>query len=183
VFPQRSKVSALSTVPGGISLYVLDSNGKVWTNFFPASNGSLSWNGWFDLPGDNVFPQGSTVTALSTVPGGTSLYVVGFDDKVWTNFFPAADGSLKWNGWFALGHNVFPKGAKVAALNAGSGATGLYALSSDGKVWTNFFPGSDDPREWEGWWPVAFLPYVTWLPAPPQLQSTPFSRANPLRVS
>jgi hypothetical protein len=183
VFPEGSTVTALSTMRGGTSLYVLGFDRKVWTNFFPAADGSARWNGWFALPGDNVFPEGSDVTALSTVPGGTSLYVLGFDGKVWTNFFPAADVSAHWNGWFPLGDNVFPEGSDVAALSTVRGGTSLYVLGFDGKVWTNFFPAPDRPREWDGWWPLLFPPYISWLPAAPGLEATAFSKDNPLRAS
>jgi hypothetical protein len=183
VFPERSTVTALSTVPGSTSLYVVGFDEKVWTNFFPAADGSPRWNGWFAL-GDNVFPERSTLTALSTVPGGTSLYVLGFDGKVWTNFFPAADGFARWNGWFALpGDNVFPERSTVTALSTVPGGTSLYVLGLDRKVWTNFFPAPDRPGEWDGWWPLVFPAYTSWLPMLPGLQATVFSRDNPLRVS
>jgi hypothetical protein len=183
VFPDGSSVTALSTVPGGTSLYVLDFDGKVWTNFFPAADGSPRWNGWFALPGDKAFPKSSTVTALSTVDGGTSLYVLDFDGKVWTNFFPAANGSPRWNGWFPLGDNVFPEGSDVTALSTVPGGTSLYLLGFDRNVWTNFFPAPDRPHEWDGWWPLLFPPYISWLPAPPGLEATAFSKDNPLRAS
>jgi hypothetical protein len=105
VFPTSGSVTALSARgEGDTGLYVVGLDGKVWTNFFPAGD-ELRWSGWTAL-GDNVFPVGGSVTALSTVPGGTSLYVVGLDGKVWTNFFPAGD-ELRWSGWTALGDNVF----------------------------------------------------------------------------
>src|SRR5258708_1456929 len=90
-------------------------DGKVWTNFFPGADGWARWNGWFQLD-DNAFPQGQPVTALSPSPGGTSLYLLGLDGKVWTNFFPAADGSARWNGWFHLDDNTFPQRPPVRAV-------------------------------------------------------------------
>ncbi|MGA8055083.1 MAG: hypothetical protein WCA12_14705, partial [Burkholderiales bacterium] len=153
VFPVGSTVTALSTRENGTSLYLLGLDGKVWTNFFPAADGSPRWNGWFPLA-DNVFPARSTVTALSTVPGGTSLYVLGLDRKVWTNFFPAADGSARWNGWFALADNVFPEGSTVTALSTVPGSTSLYVVGLDQKVWSNFFPAADGVARWEGWFPL-----------------------------
>ena len=182
VFPARSTVTALSTVPGGTSLYVLGLDRKVWTNFFPAADGSARWNGWFALA-DNVFPEGSTVTALSTVPGSTSLYVVGLDQKVWSNFFPAADGVARWEGWFPLGDRKFPERSTVSALSTRRGRTSLYVAVFDGNVWTNFFPAPDRPLEWDGWWLLAFPAYVSWLPAPPGMRAAPFTRDNPLRAS
>ena len=98
-----STVTALSTQPGGTSLYVVGldeghGGGRVWSNYFPSSNNQ--WSGWFPL-GDNVFPSGSVVTALSTQPGGTSLYVVGLDGQVWSNYFPSSNN--QWSGWFSVG--------------------------------------------------------------------------------
>src|SRR4051794_38361684 len=80
---------------------------SIWTNWFPAAKRPGEWQGWTKLA-DNVFPAGSTVTALSTVPGGTSLYVLGVDNSVWTNWFPAVDRPGEWQGWAKLGDNVFP---------------------------------------------------------------------------
>jgi hypothetical protein len=124
----------------------------------------------------------TTLTALSTLLGGTSLYVLGLDGKVWTNFFPAADGTARWNGWFPLGDNLFPERATVSALSTTAGGTSLYVQGLDRKIWTNVFPSPDHPGEWEGWWPV--LPsYLSWLPVLPGLRSAPFSRENPFRAS
>ena len=147
----------------------------------PRRTGPRRWSAWFPL-GDNVFPEGATVSALSTVSGGTSLYVLGLDGKVWSNFFPAANGSPQWSGWFPLGDNVFPRGATVTALSTVPGGTSLYVLGLDGKVWSNFFPPPDRPTEWDGWWPLVFPPYRSWLPAPPGIQPIAFSRDNPQRA-
>jgi Domain of unknown function (DUF1929) len=48
-----------------------------------------------------VFEVGSTVTAISTRPGATSLYVVGLDEgkgggRVWSKFFPDPDNPNQW---------------------------------------------------------------------------------------
>jgi hypothetical protein len=105
------------------------------------------------------------------------------DRKVWTNFFPAADGSFRWNGWFALGDRQFPERSTVSALSIRLGKTSLYVAVFDGNVWTNFFPAPDRPREWDGWWLLAFPAYISWLPATAGLRAAPFTRDNPLRAS
>jgi hypothetical protein len=88
---------------GAVSLYVIGSDGKVWSNFWPAAPGSSAWNGWFPI-GDNTFPQGSSVSIIHprSDEGAVSLYVIGSDGKVWSNFWPAAPGSSAWNGWFPM---------------------------------------------------------------------------------
>ena len=180
-FPAGSTITTLSTAAGGTSLYVQSGDGKVSTNFFPAANGALQWNDWFAL-GDKTFPPHSTVTALSTRPGGTSLYVLGSDSKVWTNFFPAANGAPQWNGWFALGDAVFPPGATVSALSTTPGGTSLFVRDDQYVVWTNVFPGAAHGSDWSGWWPLAFPPYISWLPATPGLRPVAFTRSNPQRT-
>ncbi|WP_344821216.1 hypothetical protein, partial [Actinocorallia longicatena] len=55
----------------------------------------------------------SAITAISTTPGGTSLYLVGSDEghgggRVWTNFYPSPEHPDQWTGWFPLADNVFP---------------------------------------------------------------------------
>jgi hypothetical protein len=49
----------------------------------------------------------ATVTAISTTPGGTSLYLVGLDEghgggRVWSKYFPDPDHPNRWTGWFPL---------------------------------------------------------------------------------
>ena len=150
VFPKGATVSSVSLAKGATSLYVMGLDGQVWTNFYPAADGSSKWNGWLAL-GPNVFPTDATVSVVSTVPGATSLYIVGLDGQVWTNFYPAANGGSKWNGWLALGPNVFPKGAAVSSISLAKGATSLYVMGLDGQVWTNFYPAADGSSKWNGW--------------------------------
>ena len=152
-FRPGSKITALSLSEGATSLYVMGLDGKVWSNFFP-HDGRPEWSGWFDL-GPNVFPADATVTAVSTRPGGTSLYVVGLDEgnrgeRVWSRFFPDPRHPGQWSNWFPIGDNVFRPGSTVTALTLSEGATSLYVMGLDGKVWSNFFPRHGRP-EWSGW--------------------------------
>jgi DUF1680 family protein len=160
VFPTPSPVTAISTTSGGTSLYVvgLDNEGhgggQVWSKFFPDPDYPIQWTGWFTL-GNNVFRPTSTVTALSTSPGATSLYVMGLDGQVWTNFFPSQTPG-QWSGWMPLGPNTFPKESTVTALSTAPGETSLYIVGLDeghggGRVWTKFFPNPNNPGRWTGW--------------------------------
>ncbi|HXB69954.1 MAG TPA: beta-L-arabinofuranosidase domain-containing protein [Candidatus Acidoferrales bacterium] len=169
VFPAGSGVTVLSTKPGGTSLYVLGLDGQVWSTYFdpqhlgPPERGG--WQPWFPL-GPNVFPPGSPVTALSTKPGGTSLYLLGFDGQVWSTYFdpqnlgPPERGGWQW--WFPLGPNVFPAGSRVTVLSTKPGGASLYVLGFDGQVWSTYFdPQNLGPPERGGWqWWVPLGPNV-----------------------
>jgi hypothetical protein len=146
VFPVGAPVTAVSTARGATSLYVvgLDNEGlgggKVYSKFFPDPTHPNDWSDWFPL-GSNVFPVGAPVTALSMAPGATSLYLVGIDGQVWSNFFPSG-GRPEWSGWFALGPNTFPQRSIVAAVSTGAGETSLFVVGLDGQVWSTYFDPS-----------------------------------------
>lgn len=162
-FPAQATVTAISTTPGCTSLYLVGldeghGGGRVWTKFFPDPQRPGQWTDWFPL-GSNVFRPGSTVTALSTAPNATSLYMTGLDGQVWTNFFPTPFGGAQWSGWLPLGPNTFPAQATVTAIGATPGGTSLYLVGFDeghggGRVWTRFFPDPRRPRQWTDWFPL-----------------------------
>ena len=97
----------------------------------------------------NVFPAGTKVTAVSTHRDSTSLYLNGHDGHVWSKFFPSLTDPSNWTGWFSLSPNVFRPGSTVTALSLTEGATSLYGIGLDGRVWSNFFPASNN--QWSGW--------------------------------
>jgi hypothetical protein len=133
--------------PGHCMIFVLDQSGVPSVGRILRI--SLAWAPWFSLGPDNFsFPADATVEAVSTRPGGTSLFVVGPPEpgrpggRVWSKFFQDPKQPNQWSDWFALGDNVFRPGSGVAALSLAEGATSLYVMGLDGKVWSNFF----DPR-------------------------------------
>ena len=147
-FPRGSNVTALKTGPGATSIYVLGYDGQVWSRFYPDPAHPGQWSNWFAF-GPNTFPQGSAISAVSTGPGQTGLYVLGFDGQVWSNYFPDVNHPGQWSGWFALGPNTFPPGSIVSAITTGAGQTGLYVLGFDGQVWSRYFP--DLSNAWSPW--------------------------------
>ena len=56
---------------------------------------------------NSVTGEPRRVTALSTGPGATSLYIIGADGQVWTKFYPAPQHPGEWTGWIPLGPNIF----------------------------------------------------------------------------
>ncbi|MGW4249079.1 hypothetical protein [Nocardia sp. NPDC004722] len=159
LFPQSATVSVVHprSDEGAVSLYAVANDGKVWSAFWPAPDGSGKWSGWFPL-GDNVFTPGSPVGVIHprSDEGAVSLYVVGLDGKVWTNFWPAGSPA-NWNGWYSLDNPVlFPQSATVSVVHPRSdeGAVSLYAVANDGKVWSAFWPAPDGSGKWSGWFPL-----------------------------
>src|SRR5262249_15715421 len=130
-------------------------DGRVWSSFWPVSPGSSQWSTWFPV-GDNTFPLGSSVSVIHprSDQGAVSLYVIGNDGQVWSNFWPAP-GAGKWNGWFPIGPNILPRGSPVSVIHPRSveGAVSLYVIGADGQVWSNFWPAPGSSN-WSGWFPI-----------------------------
>jgi hypothetical protein len=140
---------------GAISLFVIDPDGKVYTNFWPAP-GSAHWSGWSLIRG-MAFPLGSPISVIHprSDEGAVSLFVIGPDGKVYTNFWPAP-GSADWNGWYPIRDEmVFPLGSPISVIHPRSdeGAVSLFVIGPDGMVYTNFWPAPGS-ADWSGWSPI-----------------------------
>jgi hypothetical protein len=147
-------ITALSTLPGGSSLFTAGSDGNIWSNYFDPRTSAKWQDTWFSLGGGNIFgnPKGASgtrITAISTMPGGTSLYGVGKDGAVWTKFFDPR-GDAYWSEWFPLGSTV-SKGTHVTALSTMENGTSLYMHGLDHAVWTRWFDPRDPKQEWSPW--------------------------------
>jgi hypothetical protein len=61
-------------------------------NFMFHHPGAFGWNGdWFPVPGQAVFDrERQQVAAVSRAPGNLDLFVIGFDNHIWTTFWSAS---------------------------------------------------------------------------------------------
>lgn len=149
-FPfSKPKVTAISVRPGETSVYAVSLDGRVHTTYFLA--GATSWSGWFPL-GSNTFPIGSAVSATTTGPGVTGLYVLGSDRQVWSQFYDPASGT-GWSGWFGLGDGTFIAGEEINAFSTGPGATTLHVRDNRGDDRSSYYP-TGGPA-WIPWFTLA----------------------------
>ena len=113
-----------------------------------------TWNGdWFALPGHAVFDHTvQRVVAVSRAAGNLDLFVIGFDNRIWSTFWSSDHG---WNGdWFPLpGQAVFDhRLQQVAAVPRAAGNLDLFVIGFDNRVWSTFW--SSD-HGWNGdWFPL-----------------------------
>lgn len=151
----QAPVTAIKTraADGHCSLFVTGPDGRAWTNYWPKPD-TTDWLGSHPI-GDTAFPEGAPVTAIKTreTDGYCSLFVTGFDGRVWTNYWPKPD-STDWAGWHPIGEQdkAFPEGAPITAIKTreADGHCSLFATGSDGRVWANYWP-KPDTTDWAGW--------------------------------
>ena len=148
----KQQIAAVSRAPGNLDLFVIGFDNHVWSTFWSAAGG---WNGdWFPLPGQAVFDRDKQqIAAVSRAPGNLDLFVIGFDNHVWSTFWSAASG---WNGdWFPLpGQAVFDRDKQqIAAVSRTPGNLDLFVIGFDNHVWTTFW--NEAGGGWNGdWFPL-----------------------------
>ena len=132
------RVAAVSRTPGNLDLFIIGTDDRVWTRFWTAASG---WNDqWFPVPGLAVFDHRvQDVSAVSRAPGNLDLFVIGFDDRVWTTFFDVGSG---WNAeWFQLpGQAIFDHSRQhLAAVSRSIDNLDVFVLGLDSHAWTTFW--------------------------------------------
>ena len=91
------RIAAVSRAPGNLDLFVIGFDNHVWTTFWndhdgwgPGPNGHF-----FPLPGTAVFDHTTQqLAAVSRAPGNLDLFVIGFDNRVWSEFW---NDHVGWN--------------------------------------------------------------------------------------
>jgi hypothetical protein len=99
-FPTGSTVTGVARTSSNLDLFVVGSDGGVYSAYWDASGG---WGGWFRIGADS-FPSGSTVTNVARTPSNLDLFVVGNNGGVYSAYWQ--DG-IPWSGWFRIGFREF----------------------------------------------------------------------------
>ena len=144
VFDHRTQqIAAFSRTPNNIDLFVVGFDNAVWSTFWTAAGG---WNpgGWFKIHPETVFDHTTQkITAFSRTPNNIDLFVIGFDNAVWSTFWTAAGG---WNpgGWFKIHpETVFDHTTqKITAFSRAPNNIDLFVIGFDNAVWSTFWTGS-----------------------------------------
>jgi hypothetical protein len=131
----KQQIAAVSRAPGNLDLFVIGFDNHVWTTFWNDAGG---WNGdWFPVPGQAVFDRDKQqIAAVSRAPGNLDLFVIGFDNHVWTTFWNDAGG---WNGdWFPIpGQAVFDRDKQqIAAVSRAPDNLDLFVIGFDNHIWS-----------------------------------------------
>ncbi|MDQ1832038.1 CV39L family lectin [Massilia scottii] len=135
---RKQRVAAVARAPGILDLFAIGADDRVWSTYWTEASG---WNrDWFRLPGRATFDHNTQqVTALARAPGNLDLFVIGFDNKVWSTYWSDATG---WSSdWFALpGTRRFNRTSQqVAAVARAPGILDLFVIGFDNQVWSTYW--------------------------------------------
>jgi hypothetical protein len=148
--PIGAVVSAVSAVPGGVSLFTIDKSAVVQGTYYDPRV-STAWAPWFGLPG-RTLPTGAAVTAVSTAPGEVSLFAVDGSGVVQSAYYDP-NVSNTWASWFVLPGPTFATGTPVTAVSPIPGGVSLFGVDTNGVLQSTYF----DPRISNTWAPRPVL--------------------------
>jgi len=145
-------IAAPSSLPGGISLFAPSSYGLVQRTYFDPRGGNLQWSGWFALPADQPFGAGTSVAAVSSVPGGVSLFAKDTEGQVWSTYYNPRVANAEWAPRFSLPvDQPFGAGTPIVAVSSVTGGVSLFATGTDGQVKSTYYDPRVDNPQWAPW--------------------------------
>ena len=131
----------VSRAPGNLDVFVIGFDNHVWTTY---SNDAGGWSAdFFPLPGQAVFDHAEQQLAVvSRAPGNLDVFVIGFDNHVWTTYWNDAGG---WSPDFfrVPGEAVFDRDQQqLAAVSRAQDQLDLFVIGFDNHVWTTYWGAS-----------------------------------------
>ena len=127
--------------PSNLDLFVLGSDGGVYSAYWNASGG---WADWFRI-GTDAFGSGGTVTVVARTPDNLDLFVLGSDGGVYSAYWNASGG---WADWFRIGTDAFGSGGTVTVVARTPDNLDLFVLGSDGGVYSAYWNASGGWADW-----------------------------------
>jgi hypothetical protein len=145
-----SPVTAVSRGPDKLDIFVVGTDGRVWTAAWEPAFVD-GWHGWWAI-GNIQVPIGSPVHAVSRGPDKLDIFVTDVAGVIRTAAWePAfADG---WHGWWEIAGGRAAPGAAVTAVSRSTDKLDVFLVGTDGRIWSAAWePAFADG--WHGWWPI-----------------------------
>lgn len=140
-FLQETSFAAISRRDDHMELFGVDAGGVLRHAYFWDG----SWRGWdrLDLPGGELFPPGTSVTALSRHPNHMEVWVL--DDNGEVRGIHFLDGT--WRTWMKLDGARFPPRAHLASVSRHPDHMEVFGVDRNGDFRGCWFDGS-----WSAGW-------------------------------
>jgi hypothetical protein len=135
----RNGVASCGTTPSVISrasnmldVFVVGTDGNVWTAAWDANVSNGEWRGWWSL--GSVGQPVATVSAIASDTNRIHVYAVRLDGRTYANQW---DGS--WSGWKRIGSFNAQPGAKVYPVSRKKGYVDVFVMTRDQHVMTGYW--------------------------------------------
>ena len=151
LLPKLSQIGAVSRSQDKLDIFTTDVPGVIRTAAWEPEF-TDGWHGWWTINGGQTAP-GAPVTAVSRSTDKLDIFVVGFDNRVYTAAWEP-DFTDGWHGWFPIGNLQVPPGARISAVSRSTDKLDIFVVGNDGQVWTAAWePAFADG--WHGWFAIS----------------------------
>jgi acylphosphatase len=143
---------------GRMQIFICASDGTVHTAYKLTTVPTSDWSGWTSLGNigtgiGSVYFAGVTVGNLPD--GRMQIFVMGYDENVYTKWKLATDPSSGWSGWANLGNpgTGFPPDytSGIAVGYLPDDRMQIFIMGNDGKLYTKYKMTTDPSSAWSEW--------------------------------
>ncbi|MDQ3935588.1 MAG: beta-lactamase family protein [Actinomycetota bacterium] len=158
-----SAVTAVARHPGKLDVFVVGTDGGVYTAAWDANMAGQKWRGWWRI-GNLQAKLGTTVAAVARDPDRLDVFVAGADGKVWSAAWSQPRQAEGWRGWWHIRSGSVAPGGAVTAISRHPDKLDVFHVGNDRRVYTAAWERGFGNDEWRGWWPIGSLQAVPGTP-------------------
>src|SRR5204863_94090 len=129
-------ITALARNPNHIDLFVIGFDNVVWSTWWESDTG---WHPWLQIHPETVFDDTTqTITALTRNPNHIDLFVIGFDNVVWSTWWESNTG---WHPFPPRrSSDLFDHTSQtITALARNPNHIDLFVIGFDNVVWSTWW--------------------------------------------
>ena len=138
-----------------LDAFVTGMDGRIYTAAWDASLDAFdgAWRGWWPIATGQA-PPGAPVVGVSRDPNKLDAFIAAADGSVWTAAWDQHVADAQWRGWWHIPGLQTAAGGHVTAVSRAPGKLDVFAVGTDGRVYTAAWDGLVASGAWRGWWPV-----------------------------
>ena len=151
--PAGGVVSAVSRDPEKLDIFLISTDGGIYTAAWDAQAANGAWRGWWRIL-NGVGKPGAPVAAVSRDPHKLDIFVAGMDGKVYSAAWDAQAANGAWRGWWPILNGNLPSGGTITAVSRDANKLDLFMVGTDGGIYTAAWDAQAANGAWRGWWRI-----------------------------
>lgn len=151
--PPGGTISAVARDPNKLDVFVVGTDGGIWTAAWDQNVGGAKWRGWWRIL-NGVAAPGSPVAAVAREPNKLDVFVIGTDGGIWTAAWDQNVAGAKWRGWWRIRDGIAASGSGVTAVSRDPNKLDVFVVGTDGRIWTAAWDQNVADAQWRGWWRI-----------------------------
>ena len=141
------KITVGNNADGRLEVFLVGTDGKLYTSYETSVNGSTLWSGWTSLNG--AWSATGSLTVRNNADGRMQLFMISpTDSQLYTNYQVAVNGS--WSGWSSL-NGAWSLTGSIAVRSNADGRMQVLLVGTDGQMYTNYETSTNASAAWSGW--------------------------------